>query len=229
MSFILPKPINDRLQSPFVIVCEGYGDAKFIDQLLTFHQIDSCTIGCPSDDVCKEHEGKTKLEKYLRGIRFETKKQNAKVLRGLLVIVDSDQDPNSQFESARSALKEADFPFPDKQFDIKQHTDSFRSAIFLMPGENRTGTLEHLLLEAIFDKIPSFSGCIDEFFKCTGLTLNCSENQQAKMKMSALIAACCKKNPWASPSMIWHDPGNPVPIESTVFNPLFDFLHRFIS
>jgi hypothetical protein len=56
-----------------------------------------------------------------------------------------------------------------------------------------------------------------------------NQNQQAKMKMSALVAVSCKDNPWGSAAMIWSDDGNPVPIDSSCFSHIADFLKAFTS
>jgi hypothetical protein len=56
-----------------------------------------------------------------------------------------------------------------------------------------------------------------------------SPNAQAKMKMSAIVAAYCKDNPWASAALMWSDVGNPVPIDSTCFDQLSGFLAAFLA
>ncbi|PYV63046.1 MAG: hypothetical protein DMG97_38750 [Acidobacteria bacterium] len=227
MSFLLPKPLGDATTLPFILVCEGYGDAKFFNKFLEFLKIDNCSVGCPSRDVCKEYEGDTDLEKYLHGIRFITRKQGAAPFRGLLVIVDADEKPQEQFVYAVEALKNAGFPVPQKEFILSEQ-DGLRIGVFLMPGEGRSGTLEHLLLEATLIKTPAFVDCLEQFSTCTGIIPSGTENQQAKMKMSALVGATCKNNPWASPAHVWSDPGNPVPIESKAFDHISKFLRIFV-
>ncbi len=47
MSAILPHEIKE-IPQPFVVVCEGYGDIRFIDALLDLKNITNCSVGCPS-------------------------------------------------------------------------------------------------------------------------------------------------------------------------------------
>ena len=73
-------------------------------------------------------------------------------------------------------------------------------------GEGRNGTLEHILWEAALKLNPTIEACVDAFSLCMGGKMDtASENQRAKMKMSAIVAASCKDNPWASAAMIWSD------------------------
>src|SRR5262249_30850629 len=152
----------------------------------------------------------------------KTKKESVALL-GLLIVVDADLDPTAQFKMASEALEANGFPKPTKPFSIEVH-NGLRVAVFIIPGKDRTGTLEHILVEAAFRKNPKMGKCLDEFADCTGVIPTATENQQAKMKMSSLAAAYCIGNPWASDAMLWHSKGNPVPIDSDLFHPLVDFI-----
>src|ERR1035438_799649 len=159
-SFVLPKP-PAALPLPYVIVCEGFGDAVFIDSLLRHHAINNCSIGCPNRDTCKGLPGKTELQQYLGALEFIYKAQKPLPLRGVLVVVDADKKPSSQFSDAKEALEFAEFsPVPEKAFEIYE-ANGFRVAVFIMPGEGRTGTLEHVFLTAALDGKPELRECLD--------------------------------------------------------------------
>lgn len=229
MTFILAKPPAE-LPLPFLTVCEGWGDAQFFDRLLHFAGINNCSIGCPSRDVCKEQEGANDLQRYLGAIKFLYRKQNPPVLRGILLVVDADTSIPDQFTHAAEALTFAEFPTPADPYTILEDGQAnLRAAICLMPGRNRTGTLEHILLQAAYGKTPALQQCVDRFAECTGVVATATDNQSAKMKMSMLVGACCKGNPWASVALMWEDPGNPVPIDSPAFLPLIEFLRQFTT
>ena len=119
------------------------------------------------------------------------------------------------------------FPAPKEPFNIEER--DLRVAVYLLPGEGRTGTLEHLLLDAVFAKTGTLPDCLEKFAICTGALRSSKPNQLAKMKMSVLAAAFCEDNPWCSANTMWSDEKNPVPISSTCFNHIGDFLTRFAS
>jgi len=119
------------------------------------------------------------------------------------------------------------FPTPKDPFRIEE-TD-LRVAVYLMPGEGKTGTLEHLLLDAVFAKTENLLDCLDKFSTCTGALRSAKPNQLAKMRMSVLAAAFCEDNPWCSANTMWSDDNNPVPINSTCFDDIGNFLTKFTS
>jgi hypothetical protein len=214
------------LPRPFVIVGEGYGDVCFVDELLTFHNISNCSVGCPSRQTEKKKNGRNELDNYLAGIAIVRTNKDSTPLAGILIILDADTDPDGQFELAVDALTENGFPSPKNPYVVEEY-DGFRVAAYLHPAKGRTGTLEHILLDAALKATPTFEKCLEAFADCTGAIPGATENQQAKMKLSALVGARCTENPWASDAMIWHSKGNPVPIQSDCFDALANFIKEF--
>ena len=149
-------------------------------------------------------------------------------LRGLLVVADANGNAAVSFKLMSVALRDATFPAPAGPFIIEG--DSFRVGIFLIPGNGKSGCLEHILWDAAIQQLPAIVKCVDDFFVCTGSHIGgAPPNKQAKMRMSAIVAAHCKDNPWASAAFIWGDAGNPVPINSSRFNEIGDFLAAFTA
>jgi len=228
MSFILPQKV-EQLPKPFVVVCEGMSDASFIDRLLEELEIEMCSVGCPSDKGCEGLSGATKLEKYLTGISVRNTLQVSSKLRGLLVVMDADINPQQQFGVAVQAMQAASFAAPQQPFRVEDIA-GFRTSVFLTPGSGRNGTLEHLLLDAVFAADVALEQCVDAFTTCAGGSITtATANQQAKMKLSCLVGATCKDNPWASANLMWKDAGNPVPMPSNAFQELGDLLNQFVQ
>jgi len=224
MSFLLPKSVKD-LPYAFIVACEGMGDARFLCKLLEHAGVENCGVGCPSDESA-EGSGFSQLPSYLKAISQASMREGTN-FRGVAVVVDADDDPMTRFTTIASALEAASFPRPSKPFGIE--SSRTRSAVYLIPGEGRNGTLEALFLEAIFRRAPVLEKCVNDFANCTGLIPAATENQRAKMKMSALAAAHCARNPWTSLGLIWSQENNPIPIESETFQPLADFLKAFTT
>jgi hypothetical protein len=222
MSHILPQKV-ERIESPFIVACEGFGDVCLVEQLLKFKQIENCQVGCPSIPSVGG-SGKDCLDKYLDAIALAASKSQNKQLRGLLVVVDADDDPQAAFVSACTALRFADYPVPNSPFVTIEEND-VKSAVYLIPGENEVGTLEHLLLRSAFSISENSKACIDSFLDCIGKVPVNKPNVLAKMQMSALVAAAFPSNPWATPAPLLQSSKNDiVPIDSIHFKHLGDFL-----
>jgi hypothetical protein len=225
MSLILPHEIKE-IPRPFLVVCEGYGDVCFIDALLKFKKIANCNVGCPSEKG-GTGTGKEAIPQYLKAIQTAVQLKKA-TLRGILVVVDANGNPAVSFDQMTAALRDANFPAPGKPFSLEGNP--FRVGIFLMPGQGKTGCLEHILWDAAIGKNQAIQRCVEDFSKCTGGHIMAApSNKQAKMKMSAIVAAYCKDNPWASAAMVWSDAGNPVPIDSASFNDIAHLLETFVA
>jgi hypothetical protein len=216
----------DVIPQPFWVVCEGFSDAKFITKLIEHAGITNCNVGCPSR-TGGHGDGNSAVPSYLQAVKAAVAVGKAN-LNGILVVADANGDQQKIFTNMADGLERAGFHRPSNCFLIEG--TPVRSGIFLIPGEGRNGTLEHILWEAAVQKNPSVEGCVESFTKCMGDVLaSCSENQGAKIKMSALVAASCAGNPWASSAMMWSDNGNPVPIDSGCFSHISDFLVKFTS
>jgi hypothetical protein len=227
MTFIEPSKL-EFLPHPFFIVAEGMGDARFIDELLQFKGITSCSVGCPSRESSKNKTGKDAFPEYLLAIQTARARAKSVPLRGLLTVADADGDAGRSFTAVTNALENAQFPKPADAFKISE-VDGFKVAVYLVPGEGETGTLEHILLKAVFKKSPALEKCLEDLSTCTGGLKSVKPNAQAKMRMSALAATFCADNPWCSAANMWSDKGNPVPINSDCFNHLHEFLATFVA
>lgn len=218
VDFILPQGNPIRRTMPFVVVCEGYGDVCFVAELLEHRKIEVCNVGCPT----QKHfgDGKDAIPAYLKALATDKKG-----LKGVLIVVDADNTPGTLFESMVQALNAATFPAPDQPFAIENK--EIRVGVFLVPRKNENGTLDNLLLESVFKKHPEARECIEKFVDCTKTSKTWKPNQQAKMKLSALVAAYCEGNPWSSLAWVWSTKGNPIPIDSDCFADLADFLVAF--
>jgi hypothetical protein len=227
MSHILPHKV-ERIEAPFVVACEGYNDVCLIDKLIDQCSITNCRTGCPSRTGVGG-EGKDYLGQYLSAIDFAAAKDTQRTMRGLLLIVDADESPDKAFSAACNALRFAAFPVPDSAFTLIDD-NGIRTAIYIVPGVNKEGTLEHLLLRTAFEKTPASEACVDAFLACVDRSTHEKPNTVAKMKMSALVAASFPVNPWATPGMLLQSSKNDlISFDSGHFKHLADFLVGFCT
>jgi hypothetical protein len=225
MSAVLDQEIT-TIPLPYLVVCEGFGDVQFISALLSHLQITNCNVGCPSTRG-GHGSGKSGIKKYLEAVAAAIAAGRAE-LKGILVVGDADENEVTAFGLLAGAIENAGFDRPTQPFTtIGKPT---KVAAYVMPGTNRKGTLEHLLWDAVIKQSPHVDGCVVTFSTCVGDKITAAtENQKAKMKMSALVGVSCPGNPWASPAMMFSDAGNPVPIDSDVFKHLSEFITKFVT
>lgn len=225
MSLILPHKVEE-IGAPFVVVCEGYGDVCLIDGLLQLNGIENCKVGCPSR-TGTGGDGRDFLNRYLSAIAAVAGKSPENPLRGVLVIVDADEAPQRAFELACRALEFAEFGVPEHPF-VANNAGGLKVAVYLIPGQDQTGTLEHLLLRSAFGKAPESEACVDSFMNCIGRAPKDTPNIVAKMKMSALLAGSFPQNPWATPGPLLQSSDNDlVPLDSPHFKHLASFIAEF--
>jgi hypothetical protein len=225
-----------EIENPFVVVCEGSGDARFVFELLKIRQIENCSVGFPNE-MDSGGGGKDAIGRYVESIFTWFAIHAAVPLRGVLIVLDADDDPNSAFDLARKALQDTGLPAPGRAFSLERDearaAASTAAAVYLVPGlmlngEQETGTLEDILLRAAFEKNPQFQGCLDAFIGCIGKAPELKSNKKAKMRLSALVGASFPSNPWASVDKLLASSKNDlVPIDSIHFKHLADFLVEF--
>lgn len=69
--------------------------------------------------------------------------------------------------------------------------------------------------------------CFEPCFDCCKLD-EVPVGKAAKMRLTTIIAASCQNNPSCSVVWVWKETDNPIRLESKNFDPLADFLRRFV-
>lgn len=205
-------------ESPYVIVCEGWQDASFVCGLLRHLGITNCDVTYPTKiDGGNGKEGINKVVGLLAG--------RAASLSGVAVIGDADTDPDESFKNLCTGFV-SPFKAPSVCFSVLQGK-RHRTAVFLIPGKGKTGTLEHLFLEAIILANSTALDCVDKYRDCTQTTTDWSENKIGKMRLAAYVAAHCKNDPCCSPAFLWTSKNHVFDIASPAFNEVCEFLREF--
>jgi len=137
------------------------------------------------------------------------------------------QNQLAVLDAPNPARENGGYPTPQNPCSIEEFgngQDVIKIGTYIIPGQGRDGTLEHLLLESIEEPKRA---CVDHFIDCVGVPNDLTANELAKMKMSSLAGASCHKNPWASVAYMFSDKGNPVSVDNACFKELADFLTDF--
>lgn len=198
-----------------VIVCEGFHETGLVCALLRHLNIDNCDVTFP-----KKKDGKDGIADMVRLISAIPH------VTGIAIVRDADTNAQGAFEEACTAY-EAPFDVPQQPFVVMRGRHK-TTGIFLMPGKDRTGTLEHLLLDAAFATHQPLAECIAALERCNQRSQNWAENKKAKMRMQCAVASFCEDDPQCSLGFIWHKGAdNPLDIASPVFDELGGFLRAF--
>ena len=169
--------------------------------------------------------GKDRISAVLKGLA-----SRPLGLEGVLVLWDADDDANIAFAEAVKSFRFDEAPFnpPQTPFTVRT-SGKIKTAIYLLPGPDNTGTLEHLLFEAAAENKPEAARCVNQLCECADIdTGNLSANDRAKVRAATMIAICCEE-PTCSLGWIWNKKGNPVPIDSGKFEHFSSFVTRFVS
>jgi hypothetical protein len=216
--FVLSKEPPLKRTRPNIIVCEGYSDACFVSALLANRQIGDYDVGCPTQAIGGA-QGKDRIPVYLNAIAA-----NPSGLRGVLIAVDADSDPNRAFQVMARALGNTFGVAPNAPYVVAG--GALRAAVYLFPAPGSKGCLEHLIWHAAAGN-RRLRWSVESFAIFTGRERKWKLNQRAKMRVNSAIAAHCEDDPACSLSRIWREKGNPVPINSPDFSPLAQFLQDF--
>jgi len=152
----IPIAASD-IHLPALIVGEGQDEVMFFKAFLRHLRIDNV-----QPDQCG---GKDKLVRQtIPNLRARSGFRQLQCL-GITRDVDS-QEEAAVFASIQNALVEARLPVPQSPGVLQPSLESGMPsvAVFLMPGNGRTGALEDLCLETIKDQ-PEHA-CVQAFFQC---------------------------------------------------------------
>lgn len=213
------RPSPFKPESPLVIVCEGFQDAGFICALLRHLKIGNCDVTYPQ----KRRDGangKSGIPAMVQLLSSES------IVTGIALLWDSDDDANASFKEACAAFIPP-FHAPKGRFTVETHKEK-TTGVFMIPGSGETGTIEHLLLKAVYADHPDLSRCVEGFRNCYPRGANWDENKKAKRDMHCVIAAFCEDDPGCSLGFIWQKKqDNPIDLGNPAFKELSDFLVAF--
>ena len=219
--YILAQGRGINYETPFLIVCEGYSDARFLEMLLVENGIEEYSIGCPTKKN-SSGDGKSGFPTYLNGV---TTAPNFDNLIGIVIVADNDTNPKMSFRHIQKALATAGLERPSGPYESITLVRPFIGTI-MIPGNLMEGTMEKILLEAALDGHQDVKKCLEDFSGCSGAD-TLSENKKSKMKLQSLIAAYCKQDPATSLAWIWSRDDNPIPRRNARYDFIVSFLEDF--
>jgi len=205
-----------EITEPRVIVCEGPADVAFFKHLIR-------TRNLPPFDV-QSADGKAKYTQLLEALSAASRFDR---ISGMLVVGDNDLDPPAAFRNIQEQIQAANgYGVPERPGEPMKSQGFPAVVVMMIPLEERSGCLETLLIEAIYEISPHLKPCVDAYATCTHAD-EWNEVQQAKMKLQSLISALCKSDPQTALRYAWNRPEEIIPLDRTPFDQIANFLSQF--
>jgi hypothetical protein len=214
---------NER---PWLILCEGEGDKRCFEQLITVRGIpDEFQVRFP-DRAGLRTGGRSKFGSWL-AIQWLGAETFRKDVKGVLIISDNDSNAGASFEEVRRSLRDADgFPIPDSERVVARLEGRPPLVVMMIPS-GQPGSLEILCLQAAYAKWPGIKAPIDAFVTATPIN-RWVEGKQAKARLQAVIASTCEGRPESGFVGHWHeDASYHLPLDHAAFDDIEQFLRRF--
>jgi hypothetical protein len=196
-------------------VCEGRDDEQFLFRMLDHLHIRDVDI--------RRYDGKLRLPTLLLGLRDSTDFES---VRALGVLRDADDHAGNAFRSVADRLRRLDLPSPRQAAQLSTGRCGIDGVVrtvgvFILPGDDRSGELEDLCLQAIAGD--AALDCAQEFLDCVQLRTGtaCLDSDRSKARLNAWLSS--RRNPSLriGTAMATRD----LPADS----PAFDSIKRFLT
>ncbi|MCX7366782.1 MAG: hypothetical protein NTV97_33900 [Alphaproteobacteria bacterium] len=210
-------------ERPWLILCEGEGDKRFLDRLLAHWNLTSSfQVKFPTRGG-DASGGRSKFGRWL-DLAYQSEDFTQHV-KAVLVMSDNDLVPAVSLAEVVAGLKAANFPAPTKERTIAKK-DNYPDVCILMIPNGTIGGLETLCIQAAYGKWP-ISAAVDAFVAATPAK-DWTATKQSKMKLQAILAATCASRPEAGFAGHWREKEQyHLPIDSNAFLDIAEFLGSF--
>jgi hypothetical protein len=210
---------------PYLILCEGETDKRFIDQLITARDITKdFQVRFPSRGT-DNSGGRSKFGSWLDLAKEIPGWEN---IKGILIVSDNDDDVAGSFQEVRASLADAPgFPIPDAEREVATVVGFPPLVVYMLPT-GTIGSLETLCLDAAYRKWPEIKTPLDHYVNAMNINAWPLINRRSKMKLQTVIATTCLPRPDAGFSGHWReDDQYHLPLQDFAFDDLEFFLEGF--
>ncbi|HLY61931.1 MAG TPA: DUF3226 domain-containing protein [Terriglobia bacterium] len=223
---------NSVIKKAFHIVCEGRDDKAFFTKLFEAHGIQDFEAECArTNNDPKRCAGKSGITDTLLGLKA-VNDLNPGILRGIIIAVDSDEDPAKSFESVRRSIKETkmQLPVPDQALIPKLDPQGMDPAIAILsiPWIDQPGHLDSLLFDSMQTSHADLIAPIEDFCDSTEhRTRDWAQNNKSKMKLRCAIAASKEGEPGLSLAYFLESSECEINFKDVKFNKIVNFIKEF--
>jgi hypothetical protein len=223
---------NTSIKQPCRIICEGAADSSFFNSLIKAQGIPNCEADCTRlDNDPNRCAGKNGITETLRGLKGYAETQPGK-LRGVVVAIDTDDDPKARLEETIADIKAAGLKCGSRYLDVKPAGagDIFSIAILGIPWHDKSGNLDLLLFESIQASHVGLMAPLNTFCEQTAaFNGDWKIGPKSIMKLRCTIAASYEDDPGLSLSYLLRRRDCPINFNSGEFDAIATFLRRFVA
>lgn len=188
-------PFSEQITESHHLICEGPDDIGFFSRLVRSRIIADIHVACGRDPTRTEDNRCLGTSGFIHRINaLKSLPAPLPPTRGLLIATDGDSDPAAAFDYACEQLEVAGLPLPTSPYEISNERGRIKTAVMIVPGPNRQGGLESLILECCTGLFEPETVCIDAFCGCLNAR-NLPEKDRHKLRLRALIAAVNPSDP----------------------------------
>jgi hypothetical protein len=180
---------------PFLILCEGEGDKRFIDNLIAFRGIaNEFQVRFP-DRGNTGTGGRSKFGPWLSD-RMDLSEDFRQNIKAVLIVSDNDLVPAISFKEVQDSLRKSNgFPIPDAERTVRQ-VRNFPPIVILMIPDGVPGNLETLCVQAALQKWPHVQTPLATFVGAIGVSA-WEVGKQDKMRLQTILASTGEERPEA--------------------------------
>lgn len=148
----------------------------------------------------------------------------------MLIVADSDDEPDKNFEEIKKQIKKAGFAPPDNPLEVKRQSAGMVLVVMMIPinetGFSSKGCLETLLLRAVTHHLPNVHTCAEAYLQCLN-TAGWSVTKIDKMKLRCIVAGFWKDDPNISLGYALKPDKGIIPLNHECFDSVANFLGSF--
>jgi hypothetical protein len=179
---------REKLTEPRVIICEGRVDEAFLRALISKRNLPNFCIRNPEDFGAR---GIDSIGEAISGLKIMPGFEN---LAGILVVVDSDDDPQKNFEAVRKQISSLGEPFLAPNALLERSSGIPSIQILTLPWINQPGCLETMLYPHLASRHSALASCVDSFLLCSGVSVWANSRKVAKVATQTLLGAVAEKS-----------------------------------
>ncbi|HUO06398.1 MAG TPA: DUF3226 domain-containing protein [Candidatus Binataceae bacterium] len=194
----LPKEADGgyRFQHSLVIICEGLSDREFFRRFIAARNLPHFDIPFPhdpGDDSIEKQKhifgGKKRFPNMLRATKA------ADNIKGVLLVIDSADDPNATLNEARQYIQDAgDYAVPSTFMQLATDGDAAPPVAIATMPPNEPGGLETLCYQAMVRANGPIGGCIETL--CGSANVNSwNPEKQGKARLQCMVAVLNQEDP----------------------------------
>ena len=223
---------NSVVSEALQLICEGSVDEELFRRLITARNITSFQVRCARKNDEKGCSGLSGITNTVAAV-LGAGSLRGSIVKGMLIAVDSDDDPLEAFAAVCESLVAAELPsIPSQLLEIKpggSKPSSPAVAVLTVPWTDRKGNVETLILEALQRTYADLVAPVDEFCRLTDHRIGSwSFGKKSKMRLRSTIAASYKTDPGISLSYYLQSERTcPIDFQHPIFDQICGYLEAF--